>query len=190
MEPYIQISFLNDFVFCPRSIYFHQVYSSFNQEVYHSDIQVKGRIAHLNIDQKKYSTRKEILQGLPVYSEKYLLCGRVDIFNQKTEVLTERKKKVQKIYDGFIFQIYAQYYCLIEMGYNVKKLFIYSLDKNKNYSIPLPKDNPQMDLRFKNLIKQIYEFQLTDNFKPNVKKCKKCIYNNLCDYGLEYAQSA
>lgn len=190
MEPYIQISLLNDFIFCPRSIYFHKVYQSFEDHVYHKDIQIKGKIAHQSIDQKKYSTSKYILQGLPVYSNQYSLCGRVDIFNMKTGILTERKKQVKKIYDGFIFQIYAQYYCMIEMGYEIRKLFIYSLDNNKKFFIPLPKDNTEMELKFKNLLYQIDQFQLSDNFKPNKNKCKNCIYNNLCDYGLRYAQSA
>ena len=190
MEPYIQISFLNDFIFCPRSIYFHQVYKNYDSSLYHEDIQVKGRLAHLNIDNKKYSTKKEILQGLSIYSVKYSLCGRIDLFNKKTGVLTERKKRVVKIYDGFIFQMYAQYYCLIEMGYNVNKMLIYSLDNNKNYPVLLPTENPAMDTRFKNLLKAIDDFKLSENFTQNIKKCKKCIYNGLCDYGVQYAQSS
>ena len=138
MENYISISFLNDFIFCPRSIYFHQIYKTFDTAVYHGSIQIKGRMAHLNIDNKKYSTKKDVLQGLCVYSNKYSLCGRIDLFNQKAGRLTERKKRVAKIYKGFIFQIYAQYYCLTGMGYNVRELCIYSLDDNKNHPILLP----------------------------------------------------
>ena len=190
MENYISISFLNDFTFCPRSIYFHQIYKDYEDKIYYEDTQIKGRIAHTNIDQKKYSTKKEILQGLTIYSNEYKLCGKIDIFNKKTGLLTERKKNVKKIYDGFIFQIYAQYYCLQEMGYAVNKLRIYSLDHNKNYLIPLPKHNIQMDKKFKNLVEKIKNFKLNDKFTPNVSKCKKCIYKYLCDYGLEYVKSA
>ena len=190
MEPYIQISFLNDFIFCPRSIYFHQVYKSYDSKMYQKDIQIRGKLAHSNIDQKKYSTRKEILQGLPIYSQKYSLCGRIDIFNQKTGILTERKKRVKKIYDGYIFQIYAQYYCLKEMGYNVTNLYIYCFDHNKKYPILLPEESPEMDQKFKELLKQFNRFRLEDSFRPNIKKCNNCIYNNLCDYGGKHAQSA
>ncbi len=93
MENYIPISFLNDFIFCPRSVYFHQVYTSFDTAVYHESIQTKGRIAHLNIDGKKYSSRKDILQGIAVYSSEYSVCGRIDVFNNQSGLLTERKKK-------------------------------------------------------------------------------------------------
>ena len=183
MESYIPISFLNDFIFCPRSIYFHQVYTSFDVALYHEDIQTKGRLAHKNIDNKRYSTRKDILQGLDIYSTQYGLCGRIDVFDKTKKMLMERKKKVTKIYDGFVFQIYAHYYCLKEMGYNVEKLCIHSLDDNKNYFILLPKDNPVMDQGFKNVLKQIRAFDMTQPFFPNISKCKKCIYKNLCDYG-------
>lgn len=182
MEGYISISFLNDFTFCPRSIYFHQIYRSFDTAVYHERIQIEGRNAHKSIDEKKYSTKKEVLQGVPIYSTKYSLCGRLDLFDEKKGVLTERKKKIHKIYDGFVFQIYAQYYCLVEMGYMVKELYLYSLDDNKKYSIPLPENNKDMEQKFITLIEQLKSFDLEAPFYPNVSKCKKCIYKNLCDY--------
>ena len=183
MESYIPISLLNDFVFCPRSVYFHRIYESFDSRVYHTDIQVKGRMAHLTIDDKTYSTRKDVLQGFPVFSAEYALCGRIDVFDTRTGVLTERKKKVKKLYEGFIFQIYAQYYCLTEMGYSVGKLFIYSGDDNKNHSVPLPRENPKGDGKFKSLLEEIHSFRLEEPFSPNIKKCVRCIYRHLCDKG-------
>ena len=184
MESYIPISFLNDFIFCPRSIYFHQIYQGFESQIYHTDVQVKGQMAHLSIDRKKYSTRKDILQGLPVFSSKYSLCGRIDTFNIKTGILTERKRRVKQIYEGFVFQVYAQYYCLTEMGYRVKKISIYSITDNKNYFVPLPKENPGMDKKFKNLLERIHSFNLEEAFSPNGNKCKNCIYRHLCDCGV------
>ena len=181
MEPCISISFLNDFIFCPRSIYFHQIYKTFDTAVYHRDIQTKGRIAHLNIDNKKYSTKKDILQGFPVYSAQYSLFGKIDLFDQKSGELIERKKRIKKVYDGFVFQIYAQYYCLTEMGYSVKKLRLHSLDNNKGYPILLPKDDQKMNQKFNNLLQQIKDFNLEQEFLPNINKCKKCIYKSLCD---------
>ena len=182
MENYIPISFLNDFVFCPRSVYFHQIYSDFDTSLYHEDIQTKGRIAHLSIDNRRHSTRKNVLQGLPVYSSVWSLCGRVDVFDTRTACLTERKKKIKKLYDGFVFQMYAQCYCLREMGYTVKKLRLHSLDDNKNYPVPLPEDNKEMAKRFKNLLEDIKSFDLEKGFSPEITKCKKCIYRKLCDY--------
>lgn len=39
MESYIQISKLNDFVFCPMSLYFHSFYENYNQKTYHQKAQ-------------------------------------------------------------------------------------------------------------------------------------------------------
>lgn len=58
MENYLQISFINDFIFCPRSIYFHQLYgksdTSFTIQQYNKD----GKNAHKTIDNKTYTTSK------------------------------------------------------------------------------------------------------------------------------------
>ena len=183
VENYIPISFLNDFIFCPRSVYFHQVYSSFDTSAYHEDTQTKGRMAHLSIDRKKYSTKKDILQGMSIYSSEHSLCGRIDIFDAEQGILIERKKLIKKIYDGFVFQMYAQYYCLKEMGYSVKKLCLRSLDDNQNYFIPLPENSAIMKSRFQELLEQIRDFDLEKKFSPNPKKCAQCVYKNLCDYG-------
>ena len=36
MEDYVRISNLNDLLFCPRSIYFHNLYSDFDETLYHT----------------------------------------------------------------------------------------------------------------------------------------------------------
>lgn len=60
-------------------------------------------------DSATYSTQKGMLQGISVYCEKYNLVGKIDVFDKKTGILTERKKKIKTVYDGYIYQIYAQY---------------------------------------------------------------------------------
>jgi len=183
MEPYITLSFLNDFIFCPRSIYFHQLYGGFKDTVYNQTPQYKGKAAHTAIDEKTYSTQKNILQNIEVFSENFNLCGKIDVFDIKTGKLTERKREVKVIYDGYVFQVYAQCHALREMGYTVNEIIIHDLIHNKNYPIPLPEDDVIMQKKFENLIQQINEFDLLeDNFIANKQKCENCIYNQLCDY--------
>lgn len=181
MEDYIQISYLNDFVFCPKSIYFHKLYGLKSSYLYNDIPQSQGKAVHETIDNKKYSTRKDILQGIDVFSAKYKLCGKIDIFDIKNCLLTERKKHIETIYDGYIFQLYAQYYALSEMGYTVKTLQLYSFDTNKKYSVLLPEQDNEMNLKFENLIDRINNFDINTNIEVNPNKCKKCIYINLCD---------
>ena len=49
MEELISISTLNDFIFCPYSIYLHNVYMDVDDSLFHAMPQITGRIAHYDI---------------------------------------------------------------------------------------------------------------------------------------------
>lgn len=182
MEPYIQISKINDFIFCPKSVYLHSIYDNFSEKTYHGAKQAAGKIKHENIEDKTYSTAKKFLQGIEIYSEKYNIAGKIDIYNSEKKELIERKAKIQKIYDGYRYQLYAQYFCMEEMGFEVEKLLFHSLNDNKRYEIPLPNDKEVAE--FEEILKKIKEFDFQDlmegNFGVNSNKCENCVYNALC----------
>jgi CRISPR-associated protein Cas4 len=185
MESYIPISFLNDFIFCPRSIYFHQLYGRYNSDLYHDKPQTAGKITHNSIDKKNYSTRSNLLIGIEVYCQKYRLCGKIDIFDKSKGILYERKREVKKIYDGYVYQLYAHYFALNELGYKVRSIIIHDVIHNKNYPVALPEDNSEMLDKFEKLIDDINKFDLEKSkFNPSVNKCRNCIYSNLCDRSL------
>ncbi len=181
MESYMPISYLNDFIFCPRSIYFHQCFGRVNKRLYHSTDQSDGLNAHKTIDSKTYSTSRDILQGIDVFSDTYQLAGKIDIYDTKKKLLTERKKKIKVIYDGYVFQIYAHYFCLTEMGFTVKQLRLYSMDDNKVHPIEKPEDDAFMFQKFEEVINKMTSFSLEDKFETNPNKCNRCIYNTICD---------
>ena len=184
MEEPIAITKLNDFIFCPASIYFHGLFGDLQQVMYQTEKQIDGKAAHMSIDTGGYSTSRNILQGISVYSEQFGLYGKIDLYDCVTEALTERKKKIIKIYDGYIYQLFGQYFAMTEMGYPVKNLYLYSLDDNKKYSIDLPApDNPYF-IGFSELLNDIQNFRLDDFIQDNAEKCKNCIYSNLCDRTL------
>ena len=58
-DDYISISTLNDFYFCPYSIFLHNVYMETDESFYHAAPQVRGRLAHEAVDNKKASNRKD-----------------------------------------------------------------------------------------------------------------------------------
>ena len=135
MEDLILISNLNDFIFCPVSIYFHKLYGNQDNLTYQSQYQINGTKAHEKVDNKKYSTRKSVKMALDVYSDEYKIVGKIDLYDEISKTLIERKKFVKKIYDGYIFQLYAQYYAMTEMGYEINHLEVRSLDDNKNIKL-------------------------------------------------------
>lgn len=179
MENNIIISNLNDFIFCPRSIYFHNLYYQSDEHLYHSSFQENGKFVHKNIDQNKYSSKKSFLQGINIYSSELGVSGKIDLFDSENKILIERKNKINKIYEGYYLQVYAQYFCLKEMGYDIKQIKLYSISDNKSYFIEIPSENDKNKL--KNIIQKINLFQLDNNFKQNINKCRMCIYKEICD---------
>lgn len=184
MESYLMITQLNDFIYCPRSIYFAGIYrESVSDDLYHQTPQREGLVHHAAVDENRYSSRNNIITGLTVYSEKYRLLGRIDIFDSSNGNLTERKYSITAVYSGFRYQLYAQYLALSEMGFSVKQLRLYSQKDNKVYRVELPKKKEIEELE--NIIEEIKKFSLSKPFFPNVKKCNHCIYNQLCDKYIE-----
>ena len=179
MEDYISISTLNDYIFCPYSIYLHNVYMDTDEGLYHATPQTKGRIAHETVDSKKSSNKKNDLQSFPVYSERFKLMGKVDIFKENEKLLIERKYNLKQIFQGQIYQLWAQYFCLQEMGYEVEQIAFYEISTNKTTPIPLPTEK---DIhQFESFIKGFHQFNPGKEFHTNPNKCKHCIYCNLCD---------
>ena len=179
MDSFIPISKINDFLFCPYSLYYHGIYEGFSAKVCHSVAQTAGKIKHETVDSGTYSTAKKYLLGIDVCSEKYGLVGKIDIYDREAKELIERKNKVNRIYDGYKYQLFAQYFCLAEMGYEVLKLKIHSLTDNKNYDVLLPSGEELA--RFERTIIDMREFDVAHNdYKKNPVKCAQCIYRELC----------
>jgi RecB family exonuclease len=176
----IMISHINDFQFCPVSIYFHNLFGDADRTMYQSKYQIEGTNAHKTIDKNTYSSSNDVLTGISVYSEEYDIIGKIDIFYIKKKLLVERKKKISALFDGQIFQVYAQYFALKEMGYLIEKLRIHSMDDNKNYDLELPEDNPEMMEKFRKTISDMRSFDLELFIQTNPRKCLKCIYEPMC----------
>lgn len=179
----ISISNLNDFIFCPVSIYFHNLDDE-ERMITQCPDQLNGTQSHRNSDLATYSSKKNMLQGVSVYCEEYNLCGKIDVFDIESGILTERKKKINTIYDGYVFQVYAQYFALSEMGYAVNEIRLYSMDDNKVYQIDKPENNVVMFEKFKGLLYDINEFSPEGYYQNNITKCEKCIYEPLCSFSL------
>lgn len=183
-EDLIKLSQLNDFIFCPASIYFHNLYGNQEKYLYQTTSQVNGSDAHKTIDESNYSTRASVLTSLDVYCEEYGITGRIDILDVEKKQLTERKKHIKTIYDGYIFQLYGQYYALKEMGYDVEHLRLHSLDDNKIYDVLLPDEDEEMKGQFEALIDEMHCFEIASFEQTNATKCENCIYEPACDRGL------
>ncbi|MGN1375190.1 MAG: type V CRISPR-associated protein Cas4 [Prevotella sp.] len=176
----INISTLNDFIFCPYSIYLHNVYMDTDEMVFHAEPQIRGRISHKTIDNKKYSNCTNDILSLPVYSEKFRLVGKIDLYKQKEKLLIERKYQLKQVFQGQIYQLWAQMFCMQEMGYVIEKLAFYEMSTNKMIPVAVPTENEKQ--RFLKFLHQFRSFNPSStSFTINLNKCRHCVYSNLCE---------
>lgn len=178
MDDYIAISTLNDFIFCPYSIYLHNVYMNTDEGLYHATPQTKGRLAHESIDNKT-SLNKDIILALPVISNHLRLIGKIDVYKQKEKKLVERKYSLKHIYRGHMYQLWAQYFCMIEMGYEINNISFYEISTNKTIPVNLPTNKDRKELI--TFIKNFRKYNPSEPISININKCSHCIYSNLCD---------
>lgn len=177
MESYIQISKINDFLFCPLSLYLHTMYEDFDARGYHETAQVAGKLAHENIESETYSSARRYIQGISVYCEKYNIAGKIDIYDKKEKALIERKNKIKNIYLGYKYQLYGEYFCMTEMGYEVEKLFLHSLSDNKRYEIFPP--STEEVAGFEKTLEQMRDFGPGDIARHSCPHCQNNIYSPL-----------
>lgn len=189
MEPYLPITQINDFTFCPKSLYFGGIFRENRaSETFHARPQTVGSAAHRRIDEGIYSTRADVLSGVTVYSERYGLVGKIDLFDVTSGVLTERKHSVSAVYPGLRYQLYAQAFALEEMGYAVNRLRIHALKDNRLYEVPLP--NADDVAAFEAVLAAMRVYRPDDPIAVTAAKCRHCIYSPLCDLCEEENESA
>lgn len=180
MDEFISITTLCDFLFCPYSIYLHGIYSSLYEEAYHCSPQKKGSIAHEGIESRIQTTKDSDILAMTVYSNKYQLVGRIDLYDTKEKRLVEYKYSVKTITSGMKIQLWAQMICMIEMGYEVDSLELYAIDSEQRISIPLPTE--KKILFVEEIIKQIRSFNpIYPTLRVENDKCAHCIYSGLCN---------
>ncbi len=179
MEDYIPISELNDFIFCPYSIYLHNVYMETEEDVYHALPQVRGKNSHNIIDSKKTTTKVDIIESLPVMSTSFGIYGKIDVYDKETQILYERKYELKQIFKGQIYQLWSQYYAMVEMGYEVQRLEFRELSKRRIIDVRLPTEEDRIELL--EFIEKFKNYKPNDTININMNKCEHCIYCNLCD---------
>ena len=178
-ETLINISTLNDFIFCPYYIYLHNVYENTDESLYHAVPQARGRIAHESVDEKKASTHKDSIEAMTVYSEKYGIVGKIDVFKLKENLLIERKYQLKQIYQGQLYQLWAQMLCLEEMGYHVENLAFYETSTKR--TIVVKKPSVEEIRSFEEFLVSFRNYDPMAPFSQNPNKCRHCIYCSLCD---------
>jgi CRISPR-associated protein Cas4 len=153
------------------------LYEGFNTKTYHDTPQIVGRANHEHLDNDTYSTSRKFVGGMEVYSERLGVAGRIDLYDSERKCLIERKTRIKELRDGYRYQLYAQYYCMSEMGYPIEKLFLHSLEDNKRYEVPIP--DAQEKVALEKLIADIRGFDMSKVHTHTCTRCEESIYGPL-----------
>lgn len=189
MEELLPITNINDFLFCPRSLYYGNIFRrSLGKDGFQQTPQKVGLAAHKTVDEDAYSTRKDVLTGLMVHCQTYGLIGRIDVYDARTGTLTERKWSVSAVWEGYRMQLYAQLRALEESGHSVMALKLHSKKDNRTYQVPLPTSSDCR--RLEEILEEMRSFRLDAPFHANPRKCAGCIYRELCDVYVEESAPA
>ncbi|MBW6482519.1 MAG: type V CRISPR-associated protein Cas4 [Vicingaceae bacterium] len=181
METFLPITYLNDFVFCPYSIYLHQVFDNNSEDLYSATPQQRGKAEHDAIDTFEEPSRpsKAVLKGIYVISNKLGVYGKIDTLYLNKKRLVESKYSITTIYQGYYYQLWAQYFALTEMGFEIEEIAFYSIRDKKTHPTKIPQQKEFEELR--NHIRKIARFDFESAMNVNSVKCSHCIYASLCD---------
>lgn len=150
-----------------------------DDSLFHAKPQTTGRIAHSSVDTKTYTTSKDVLQSIPIVSNKLGLIGKIDLFYKNDKLLVERKYQLKQIYQGQLYQIWAQYLCLLEMGYEVEYIEFFEISTKRRIPLALPS---AYDIEMLcSHIEKYKHYNPADVIPINPNKCVHCVYCNLCD---------
>lgn len=181
METFMPISYLNDFIFCPYSLYLHQVYDNNEDEMYSAIPQQTGKASHAVIDAEDSKPTKtpKYLKGIYVISQRLGIYGKIDTLYVSEKKLVESKYFISTIYQGYYYQIWAQFFALTEMGFEINTIYFFSIKDRKTYPVNIPTENEFLELKIH--IKNIAHFDFEQELMINPVKCSHCIYAALCD---------
>jgi len=149
-----------------------------DSDVYYAIPQIIGKNAHKTVDEKK-ATQAYLIESLPIISHEMGLTGKIDVYNKNNATLIERKYNLKQIFQGQIYQLWAQFFCMTEMGYTINHLRFYEISTHKTTEIPIPTTADKA--KFTLFLSNFRNYNPRKTFEPNPNKCLRCIYCNLCD---------
>lgn len=150
-----------------------------DEGLYHASPQTKGKLSHEPVDTKTSSNRKEDIFALPVFSEELGVMGKIDVYKKKQKKLIERKYQLKHIFQGQIYQLWAQFFCMVEMGYEVEEIAFYEISTKRIIPISVPSETEKKEL--KAFVDSFRNYDPSAPLQVNLNKCIHCIYCNLCD---------
>ena len=185
---YFTVKDVVDYVFCPRSVYFHYCIKAGKESTPKMD---KGVELHESFSDK--SKRSKIVRDLPrlprmygvrLYSVRYNLNARIDciLFSDGEAYPVEFKAspRPKALYDTHRYQVVTQALIIEEV---LKKKVPIAFIKYIDGSVSVLSITPWLRRKVTRAIKQMEEivgFERIPRATRSKKRCLNCFYKNIC----------
>lgn len=167
----VNVSDLNQYLYCPRRLYYLMFYDTQEINFYLAD----GRSKHNNKG-RRGGWYKEIY----LRSEKLLLHGKIDLLEGKTTLTPVESKHGDSYYENDEIQLAA--YCMLLEDYLEEPIefgYLHLFDTNERYAIQITEWHRKTVLDTITAIQKMKLDKIPD-FAENLNKCKKCSVIQYC----------
>jgi CRISPR-associated exonuclease Cas4 len=169
--PLVNTSDLNQYLYCPRRLYYLMFYQT--QEL--NFVLADGRSKHVH-----QSRRGQWYREMYLRSEKLHLHGKIDLLEGKTKLTPVERKHGTSFFDNDEVQL-AAYCMLLEdyLGEPVRMGYLYLFGTNERYAITITDWHRNKVLEIVQAIRSMRLDRIPD-FADNPKKCEKCSTSAYC----------
>jgi len=167
----VNVSDLNQYLYCPRRLYYLMFYDTQGLNYYLVD----GRSKHAHQSRRGGWYREMYLR-----SDKLHLHGKIDLLEGKTRLTPVERKHGDTYYDNDEIQLAA--YCMILEDYleePVRMGYLYLFGTNERYAITITDWHREKVLEVTNAIRNMTIDAIPD-FADNPNKCKNCSVVQYC----------
>lgn len=161
----VHVSDLNQFLYCPRRLYYLMYYQTQGMNEYLAD----GRENH-----SRQSRRGGWIRELYLHSDRLCLHGKVDLVDKTEGIVPVERKHGDRFYENDQIQL-AAYAMLLEesLGERVEQGIIYLYGTGQRYTIPITDDLREGVMNTISSIRSMDPDSLPD-FAENRNKCRRC----------------
>lgn len=181
-EDLVNISDLNQYLYCPRRLYYLMFYQTQGMNRYLMD----GRLQHMRSGRRGGWIREQYLR-----SDRLHLHGRVDLIERGESVIPVERKRGDRFFENDEVQLTA-YALLLEesIGTPIETGIIYLFQTNRRQEVDI---TPQLREKVQETVAAIRSMDgsILPPFSDNPRKCQKCSAVGYCmPYESELLESA
>ena len=167
----VNVSDLNQYLYCPRRLYYLMFYDTQGLNYYLAD----GRSKHTHQSRRGGWYREMYLR-----SDRLHLHGKIDLLEGKTRLTPVERKHGDTYYDNDEIQLAA--YCMIledYLGEPVRMGYLYLFGTNERYAITITDWHREKVLEVTRAIRNMTIDAIPD-FADNPNKCNNCSAVQYC----------